>query len=208
VTAVSLGHPRSVIVEGPAEFWDWLVGLDDAGRGGDSVARERHDVTLALLLDLHDATFPPDRDAETATLTRVRHATRHPVWRLVGQGPSGAEVRFHCAFPVGTGVALITSAAGDLARIGDLFWRVPVGRAESLVLHWLSDRARGGRRAVPGLTRGVESGDEHLAVGLARPGAAHRVLALREQLGAGRRARPVVTTAPPLVRQRRAPAYV
>lgn len=177
-----MNNPRGVIVEAPAEFWDWFVGLDDAARAGDARARERHDVALALLLDLFDAPFPPHRERETSVMRWVRQAQRHPVWRLVGHGPSGAEVRFHCAFPVGTGVALITSASGNQARIGDLFPRVVMARAELMVDHWMGDRARGERSSRPGFTRGFENGDEHVALGLAQLGAAHRVLAVRESL--------------------------
>ena len=196
VTVASFNNPRWVIVEGPAEFWDWFVGLDDAARQGDEVARERHDLALALLLDLHDSRFAPARDQRSGVLARVRHAHRHPVWRLVGRGESGAEVRFHCAFPVGTQVALITSTSGNLARIGDLFPRVVMARTELLVEHWLRARARGSQGESCGLTRGFASGDEPFVEALARRGVAERILGLRDQLhrtAVGRhRARPVV----------------
>lgn len=174
-----------MIVEAPAEFWDWFVGLDDAGRSGDVRARERHDVALALLLDLFDAPFPPHRERETPVMAWVRQAHRHPVWRLVGHGPGGpgsSEVRFHCAFPVGTRVALITSTSGNQARIGDLFPRVVMARTELLVDHWMGDRARGQQSSRPGLTRGFENGDEHVALALAQLGTAPRVFAVRDAL--------------------------
>ncbi|MBE7325475.1 hypothetical protein IEQ44_12515 [Nocardioides sp. Y6] len=174
-----------MIVEAPAEFWEWLIGLDRSARDGDEVAAERHDLAMALLLELHDAKFPPDRDHETSVLGRVRHVHRHPVWRLVGQGESGAEVRFHCAFPVGTRVALITSTTGNLARIGDLFPRVVMARTELLVEHWLRERAAGvapGEGGPCGLTRGFASGDEPFAEALARMGAPRRILAVRDRL--------------------------
>lgn len=174
-----------MIVEAPAEFWAWLVGLDAAARRGDRRARERHDVALALLMDLYDVRFPPQRERETSVMAWVRHARRHPVWRLVGHGPSGAEVRFHCAFPVGTGVALITSTHGDQAKIGDLFPRHVIARAEAMVDHWLTDRARGERSVRPGFSRGFESGDEHVALGLVQVGAPYRVSAIRETLHRG-----------------------
>lgn len=171
------------------------------------MAAERHDVAMALLLELHDARFPPDRDHETALLGRVRHVHRHPVWRLVGQGESGAEVRFHCAFPVGTRVALITSTSGNLARIGDYFPRVVMARTELLVEYWLRQRAKGlppGQGEPCGLTRGFASGDEPFAEALARMGAPRRILALRDRL---QRATPTRRRSRTVVRPARVPAY-
>ena len=174
-----------MIVDAPAEFWDWLAILADRADEGDEQARSRHDLALALLMDLYDLRTVPDRDAETATLARVREASKHPVWRVSAQTDDGAWVRLLCAFPVGTRTAVIVSSHGDLARIGDLFHRTVAGRTEAMVEHWLRDRAAGARRHARGLTRGFESGDEHIATGMAALGAAARIEALR----AGMRAR-------------------
>lgn len=196
-----------MIVEAPAEFWDWLISLDQSARAGDEVALERHDLAMALLLELHDARFPPDRDHESALLRRVRHVHKHPVWRIVGQSESGAEVRFHCAFPVGTRVALITSLSGNLARIGDFFPRVVMARTELLVEHWLRERAKGvrtGQGGPCGLTQGFTSGDEPFAEALARMGAPQRILAERDRLQHHTPTRPRSRTG---VRPARVPAY-
>lgn len=179
--AVALAHPHIVIVEAPAEFWDWLVELADAASRGDRRAIERQDLALALLLDLYDLRFPPGHEAETSTTRRVRQLERHPTWRLDARGELGA-VRFLVAFPVGTCTALVTSRHGNAARIGDLFPRTYVGRAHGLVEHWLRDRARGATTVAPGLTRGFESGDEHLAFGLAQWGVASRVAVVHQRL--------------------------
>lgn len=173
-----------MIVEGPAEFWDWLAALAHRARAGDPRAGERHDLALALLTDLDEMRFQPDRAMETATFSRIREATRHPVWRMSAHGPSGAWVRLRCAFPVGTRTAVIVSPSGDLARIGDLFYRTVADRTDALVDHWLRDRASGRSTAAPGLTRAFEPGDEHMAMGLAQLGVAQRVAALRDGLRA------------------------
>lgn len=169
-------------VEGPAEFWDWLAALATRGNAGDPTARERHDLALALLTDLDEMRFQPDRDTETATFARVREATRHPIWRISAHAPSGAWVRWRCAFPVGTRAAVIVSSSGDLTRIGDLFYRGVAARTDHLVDHWLRDRAAGRSTALPGLTRAFEPGDEHIALGLAQMGAPQRVAAFRDAL--------------------------
>lgn len=176
-------HPPTVNVEGPAEFWDWLVELADAASRGDLRALERQDLALALLLDLYDLPFPPDRESETVSTRRVRQVERHPTWRLHARGDRG-DVRFLVAFPVGARTALILSSDGNAARIGDLFWRSYVRRTEALVEHWLHDRARGVITTAPGLTRGFESGDEHLAFGLAQWGVGSRVAAVQDRLRA------------------------
>lgn len=173
-----------MIVDAPAEFWDWFTSLADRAAEGDEVARDRHDLALAVLMDLYELRSVPDRDAEMATFSRVRESHRHPVWRISAQSPSGAWVRLLCAFPVGTRTALIVCSSGDRSRIGALFHRTIAGRTEALVEHWLRDRAMGERRPARDLTRSFESADEHMAVGMAALGAAARIDALRQSMRA------------------------
>lgn len=176
------GDGQAVIVEGPAEFWDWFAALATRADAGDAHARERHDLALALLTDLDEMRFHPDRDLETATFMRIREATRHPIWRISAHAPTGAWVRLRCAFPVGTRAAVIVSTSGDLHRIGDLFYRSVAAQTDALVEHWLRDRASGRSTVAPGLTGTFQPGDEHLAMGLAQMGAPQRVAAVRDQL--------------------------
>ncbi|WP_110241065.1 hypothetical protein [Nocardioides gilvus] len=171
-----------MIVEAPAEFWDWLAALATRASAGDGRARERHDLALALLTDLDEMRFQPDRAMETATFSRIREASRHPIWRISAHAPSGAWVRLRCAFPVGTRAAVIVSSSGDLVRIGDLFHRSVAAQTDALVEHWLRDRATGRSTAAPGLTRAFEPGDEHIAMGLAQMGTPQRVAAVRDDL--------------------------
>lgn len=178
-----------MIVDAPAEFWDWLATLADAATQGNRQAQSRHDLALALLSDLYDLRAVPDRDAETAHFARVRESKRHPIWRISAQVQPDPWVRLLCAFPSGTGAAVIVCPTGDQSRIGDPFYRPIAGRTDALVEHWMRDRAAGERRMARGLTRGFESADAHIAAGMAASGAAERIAALRSSMKARDEAR-------------------
>lgn len=169
-----------MLVEGPVEFWEWAARTSSAAAAGDRRARARHDLVLALLLELYELPSPPDRDLGRVPFLPAPHHRQHPVWRLGGR-VGIAEVRFLCAFPVGTGVALVVSPHGDAVRLGDLFPRAVTARADACVEGWL--RARATQATVPPRSpRGFGSGDEQLAHGLARVGAGARVAAVRRAL--------------------------
>ena len=122
-------------VEAPLEFWSWFEALGREADAGDAWSRERHDLTLALLVDLTELPMPPAEGDETATLARVRQAERHPVWRASAASGPQSVVRLHCVFPDEQTV-VVASVAGDTTRIGDVFYKNVAGRTDEAVDEW------------------------------------------------------------------------
>lgn len=117
------------------EFWSWFEALGREAADGDEWSRERHDLTLAVLVDLAELPAAPAQDAETATLSRVRQSERHQVWRAsVAAGPQSV-VRLLCTFP-GDGTVVVVSLAGDTTRIGDVFYKNVAARTDEVVDDW------------------------------------------------------------------------
>ena len=160
-------------VEAPVEFWSWFEALSREAAAGDTWSRERHDLTLALLVDLAELPLPPAEGDETATLARVRQAERHRVWRASAALGPQTVVRLLCVFP-DPDTVVVASVAGDTTRIGDVFYKNVAGRTDEVVDAW----------ALPAAQRPVTFAPArpYVDAALALPGAAERVAATRARM--------------------------
>lgn len=143
--------------------------LEAKAAEGDEWARDRHDLTLALLTDLVERAAAPGEDEETATLSRVRQAGDSGVWRINAELDNGAAVRLLVVFPDDADTAVIACFVGDTARIGDIFYRNVAPRTDAVMEAWAA--VREGREA---LTAFAEAGEELAAVN-ERPGVTARI---------------------------------
>lgn len=125
-----------MIVDAPAEFWDWVDALEAKANKGDRVAQERLDIVQALLEDLQDLREPPTKDTETATLKWVRQSKRYLVWRVSHPYTEGIAVRLICWFPPDSETVVVALFAGEKSRIGDVFYNSVGTRADPIIDQW------------------------------------------------------------------------
>lgn len=162
-----------MIVDATVQFWAWVHDLAAKAAEGDAWARDRHDLTLALLTELAEREAAPGGGDETATLTRVLQAGDDNVWRMCAELENGAAVRLLCSFPEGSDSAVIACLVGDTTRIGDVFYRNVAPRTEAVMDAWTARRE--GRDAPTSFT----PAGEQLAAALDVPGTADRISGAR-----------------------------
>lgn len=131
-----------MIIDAPAEFWDWLDALSDDADLGDKTAEQRLDLLLAQIGVLEDLTGPPTPDDESATLKRVRQSRRYAVWRLSHPYREGVAIRLICWFPPDSDTVVVALFASDKASMGDVFYNSVGSRADALIDQWRRERER------------------------------------------------------------------
>jgi len=75
---------------------------------------------------------------ESATLKRVRQATRHEIWRLAHPFDRRVAIRILCWFP-DEETAVVALVGGDKAGISDLWYDSATVRAEAAVDQWMRE---------------------------------------------------------------------
>lgn len=93
--------------------------------------------TGALLGVLRGLSAKPTE--ETATLKRVRQATRYEIWRVAHPFDPEVAVRILCWFP-DDDVAVVALIGGDKAGISDVWYDSATRRAEAEVDRWLREQ--------------------------------------------------------------------
>jgi hypothetical protein len=76
---------------------------------------------------------------ESATLKRVRQATRHEIWRIAHPFDPAVAVRILCWFPDDE-TAVVALIGGDKAGISDVWYESATRRAEAEVDQWLREQ--------------------------------------------------------------------
>lgn len=165
-----------MIVDATVQFWAWVRNLEAKTAEGDEWARDRHELTLALLTDLMARNAAPGEDEESATLSRVRQAGDTGVWRMSAELDNGAAVRLLTVFPEDGDVAVIACLAGDTARIGDIFYRNVAPRTDAVMTAWSATRE--GREALTSFA----TAEGELASVSERPGTAERIEEIRSAM--------------------------
>lgn len=131
-----------MIIDGPAEFWDWVDRIEKEADAGDERAAAKLDIVTAQLAYLNELRYAPDRSEETATLKYVRQSGRHTVWRVSHPYREGVAMRLICWFPPDTDTVVVTLFCGDKARIGDVFYNSVGSRADPLIDQWKREAKR------------------------------------------------------------------
>ncbi|RNI19858.1 hypothetical protein [Flexivirga caeni] len=126
-----------MIIDAPAEFWDWVDRLEVEAMNGSRRAGEKLDLVQALLEELEDLKRAPTKEDETATLKWVRQSRRNLLWRVAHPYREGVAVRLICWFPPRDDETVVVALfAGDKAPIGDVFYDSVGHRADPLIEQW------------------------------------------------------------------------
>ena len=117
-------------IQASREFSSWFGNVKK--EGGRTLTR-----AAALLAVLRDLPSKPTEDS--ATLKRVRQATRHEIWRIAHPFDPEVAVRVLCWFP-DDDLAVVALIGGDKAGISDVWYDSATVRAEAEVDQWLRER--------------------------------------------------------------------
>lgn len=117
-------------IQASREFSSWFDNVK--GEGGRALTR-----TAALLGVLRG--LPAKPTEETATLKRVRQATRHEIWRVAHPFDPEVAVRILCWFP-DDDLVVVALIGGDKAGISDVWYDSATRRAETEVDQWLREQ--------------------------------------------------------------------
>ncbi|MBB2890199.1 hypothetical protein [Flexivirga oryzae] len=135
-----------MIIDAPAEFWDWVERLEREASGGNDKAVEKLDLVQALLEELEELEEAPSKGNETATLKWVRQSKRYLVWRVSHPYRVGVAIRLICWFPpTDANTVVVALFAGDKARIGDVFYNGVGDRSDPLIDQWKREVRRSNR---------------------------------------------------------------
>jgi hypothetical protein len=129
---VSWSCTFEVRIQASRELSTWF---NNAKRDGGALLA-RAGALLSVLRDL-----PARPTMETATLKRVRQATRHEIWRVAHPFDPAVAVRILCWFP-DDDTAVVALIGGHKAGISDVWYDSATRRAEAEVDQWLREQQR------------------------------------------------------------------